>query len=179
MCYILLHYITSHHITSRHITSHSLDISFTLLNRLAKNTLINALRGSALLPLDPRALGPLISGDVSTVSALVRGAEDGARLLLSLCPSSHPDRLTQSHNEDMSRTSENELTDKVKTKSGSAKDSNVVVEVDVDDALDSLSDVLNTYWSLKKEMAVGSEPEPMRALLQHIAPIASGRLIAI
>lgn len=116
---------------------------------------------------------------MSTVSALVRGAEDGARLLLSLCPSSHPDRLTQSHNEDMSRTSENELTDKVKTKSGSAKDSNVVVEVDVDDALDSLSDVLNTYWSLKKEMAVGSEPEPMRALLQHIAPIASGRLIAI
>ena len=123
----------------------------------------------------------MISGDVSTVSALVRGAEDGARLLLSLCPSSHPDRLTQYHTEDMCRSLENESSDAGMTKSSSAKDSTAVaeveVEVDVDDALDSLSDVLNTYWSLKKEMAVGSEPEPMRALLQHIAPIASGRLI--
>ena len=118
---------------------------------------------------------------MSTVSALVRGAEDGARLLLSLCPSSHPDRPTQSHNEDMSRTLDNELTDAGTMKSGLTKNSTVEVdvEVDVDDALDSLSDVLNTYWSLKKEMAVGSEPEPMRSLLQHIAPIASGRLIVI
>jgi hypothetical protein len=120
---------------------------------------------------------------VSTISALVRGAEDGARLLLSLCLSSQPDRLTQHHYEDMSRTLENALTNTGMMKSGSAKDSNVdvdvEVDVDVDDALDSLSDVLNTYWSLKKEMAVGSEPEPMRALLQHIAPIASGRLIVI
>jgi hypothetical protein len=132
-------------------------------------------------PSDPSALSPLIPGDVSTISALVRGAEDGARLLLSLCPNAQPDRPTQHQNKNTGRTLENELSDTGTMQSGSAEKSKleVDVDVDVDDALDSLSDVLNTYWSLKKEMAVGSEPGPMRALLQHIAPIASGRLISI
>ena len=167
----------------------------THLTRLAKNTLINALRQCALLPLDPRALGPidpralgpLMPGDVSTVSALVRGAEDGARLLLSLCPSSLPDTpkamsLHQHRGEDTTRTQEGRSKDTEVMQSGSIEDDRngqVEVEVDADDALDSLGDVLNTYWSLKKEMAAGSEPEPMRALLRHIAPIASGRLIVI
>lgn len=161
-------------------------MSFIHLNRLAKNTLINALRQCALLPLDPRALGSMISKDVSTVSALVRGADDGARLLLSLCPSAHTDAyiaLSEHHDNEVTRPLENELSNTRATKSMSPEDggkAHVEVDnnVDVDDVLDSLGDVLNTYWRLKTEMAAGSEPEPIRALLKHILPIASGRLIA-
>ena len=61
----------------------------SLYHRLAKNTLTSALRRCALLPLEqsadntdyPRALGPKNRVAVSTVSALVRGAEEGARML--------------------------------------------------------------------------------------------------
>ena len=119
------------------------------------------------------------------MSALVRGAEDGARLLLSLCPSSHTGThtaLSEHHDKEVSRPLENEVSNTRVIKSMSLEDGGnahveVEVDVDVDDVLDSLGDVLNTYWSLKTEMAAGSEPEPIRALLKHISPIASGRLI--
>ena len=123
------------------------------------------------------------------MSALVRGAEDGARLLLSLCPSSHTGThtaLSEHHDKEVSRLLENELSNTRAKKPMSLEDGgnahievevDVDVDVDVDDALDSLGDVLNTYWSLKTEMAAGSEPEPIRALLKHISPIASGRLM--
>jgi hypothetical protein len=67
----------------------------SFLHRLAKNTLTSALRRCALLPLEYTNTGtddkyPRVSGGknpsavaVSTVSALVRGAEDGAALLKS------------------------------------------------------------------------------------------------
>ena len=65
---------------------------YFLTHRLARNTLINALRKCAHLPLDNQCSKNDLHSHphvaVSTVTALVRGAEDGAGLLLGAWSSS-------------------------------------------------------------------------------------------
>lgn len=96
---------------------------YTGQQRLAKNTLINALRKCALIPAnDPN----------NTVAALIQGAEKGFQLITDTTFS------------------------------------------DSDDALDALAAILNDYWTLKKEMAAGSEPPHIKKLLGSLRPFAEG-----
>ena len=96
---------------------------YTGRQRLAKNTLINALRKCALIPVaDPH----------NTVTALLQGAERGFGLLATQVSS--PDNC--------------------------------------DDMVDALAATLNEYWTLKKEMAAGSEPGHIRTILDELRPLS-------
>jgi len=105
-------------------------VVYTGQQRLAKNTLINALRKCALMPAEDVTTGN------STVSKLIQGALRGFDILKSVELSQPPQ--------------------------------------DYDEVLDNLAAVLDEYWSLKKEMAAGSEPSYMKEILDSMRPLASG-----
>ena len=44
----------------------------------------------------------------------------------------------------------------------------------MEEAIDYLSVILNEYWSLKKQMAAGSEPRHIRELFAYMSPFCSG-----
>lgn len=104
---------------------------YTGIQRLAKDTLINALYECSLTLAD--ACGGSSS---SVVRTLAMEAEEAFTALQQTCCSNDPQR--------------------------------------VEEGIDQMSLVLNSYWSLKKRLARGSEPEYVRKIRMMLTPVCSG-----
>ena len=105
---------------------------FTGVQRLAKDTLINALRESSL-----SQSGVCRHSNSSTVLSKLSLEAEAAFVALQA-------------------SSGSEDADEINT------------------AIDVLSETLNSYWSLKKKIAPGSEPQYIRQMRIYLAPLCSG-----
>jgi fucokinase len=153
-------------------------VVYTGQQRLAKNTLINALRRCALTPAVAAAAAPSgHGGHNSTVAALVRGAEDGAALIAKVFERTSFSLIADDDDDDEDDEDNGDDDNKGDgdESKGSHTQEGTVASTDAgDDLLDSIGSVLSTYWELKKEMAAGSEPPHIHALLAHLRPLAAG-----
>ena len=107
---------------------------YTGKQRLAKDTLINALRKTSMTPVD--LMSHVDTNVVSVVKRLTNSAEAAYK--------------------------------KIQEYSLSASESSA------DEAMDYISGILQEYWSLKKQMAAGSEPSCIRDLFTYLSPLCSG-----
>ena len=107
---------------------------YTGKQRLAKDTLINALRKTSMTPVDMSC--HLDDDVISTVKRLTNSAEVAYENIRQY--------------------------------------SNSLSKLISEEAIDDLSKTLNEYWSLKKQMAAGSEPSHIRELFAYLSPLCSG-----
>ncbi len=119
------------------LVNERLALVYTGQQRLAANTLMQALRRYALSGRTPSGLS----------SRLAAGAERAAEVMRALSRS-----LPEADSEDEQEKQER--------------------------ALVCLADILNEYWSLKRTMAPGSEPEFISRLMADLTPLALGQSLA-
>jgi hypothetical protein len=90
---------------------------------------------------------------VTTVEALVQGAEEGAKIFKRL----HPSEFS------IGNDNEDENVENLK-----------INQCDIDNVIDNIGDNLNSYWELKKEIAEGSEPYDISRLFAFVRPLTVG-----
>lgn len=147
--------ITIGKIVLSQVFSSRVFLVYTGQQRLAKNTLIQALMRGALTPFQKHDMSGVRLGCFGQVAI----TEDTLGCLLenainaSLCITSFKELCIFSCDQ---------------------PNATAILIKAANDTMDALASVINDYWELKREMAAGSEPEHLRQLRRSLAPHCLG-----
>jgi hypothetical protein len=146
---------------------------FTGQQRLAKNTLVRALRRCALMPLRKHAVSfdrgvkQEHAGDRDRDGGRGRGEGEGGGAAAD-------DTVCRLLEEAINAAREMSKFTELCISSANEPNATELLLLAANNAIDALAGTISDYWTLKREMACGSEPDHLRALRLSLLPYCLG-----